>query len=421
MRKLSLVIIFLFSFKSYSQTNNEPELLGYSISRDLGCRNIFSSNDCVTPITIKAYGKYYFKCAPKGIGQNLEFNKNLLGNLHYIEKEHNTVWVKFRITKSGTFAFKLLPDDIDIDLDFMLFEKKSDNYCDDIINKKNKPIRTNISRPDKSNYSSTGLSVLADNDYYSSGKGKAYSNSLKVNKGDEYILVIDKVNERGDGGFHLQFQYFDYTIISGTIVDEESNKPIESIIMWEDASTGEVLSKAKSNSATGEYEMKVPFEPYNLTAPYILTTEKKGYFYAEKTVTTHEIKSQGQALSLVLPKLKKSMFGRIKSINFIGNEAEVIPTSIASVKRLNKLMIKNPSLKIRIDGHVNGCDDHPTWTQRLSEDRATTIWHHLTTNGINRNRITKKGFGCTKMLYPLPENEEENKLNRRVEILVLDY
>ncbi len=422
MDKLILVVIILFSLKSYSQTNHEAELLEYSSSRTLGRTQILSNKDCATPFTIKASGKYYFNNLPKGFGQDLEFSKNSLSSLHYIEKEHNSLWIRFRITKTGTFAFKILPDNIDVDLDFMLFEKKNDNFCSQIINKKNIPIRSNMSRPDKSNYSSTGLSVLAEKDFYSSGQGKAYCNSINVTKGDEYILVIDQANEVKKNGFHLQFQYFDYTVISGSVSAENSTQPVESVVLWEDASTGEVLGKVKTNPKTGGYEMKVPYEPYNLKAPYMLTTEKEGYFYPEKSVNTKELKSSSKQLSLVLPKLKKSALSRIRSINFVGGQARVLPSSISSLKRLYKLMLKNPTLKIRIDGHINGYNEDQSMAYLLSIDRAKTVLHYLSSNGINKNRITIKGFGESKMLFPsLSRTEEEAEMNRRVEVLVLEY
>ena len=81
-------------------------------------------------------------------------------------------------------------------------------------------------------------------------------------------------------------------------------------------------------------------------------------------------------------------------------------------------MHKNPTLVIQIDGHTNGTDYS---TQSLSDRRAETIKRYLIENNISEDRITTAGFSGFMMLYPNPKNEIEAELNRRVEILVLDY
>jgi flagellar motor protein MotB len=44
----------------------------------------------------------------------------------------------------------------------------------------------------------------------------------------------------------------------------------------------------------------------------------------------------------------------------------------------------------------------------------------LIKNGINRNRMSFKGFGTSKPIYPIPEKSaQEEEDNRRVEIMIL--
>ena len=60
-------------------------------------------------------------------------------------------------------------------------------------------------------------------------------------------------------------------------------------------------------------------------------------------------------------------------------------------------------------------------TQQLSDNRAEAIKNYLTKNNIAKERISTIGYGCSNMLYPAPKTEEESMLNRRVEILVVEY
>jgi outer membrane protein OmpA-like peptidoglycan-associated protein len=76
----------------------------------------------------------------------------------------------------------------------------------------------------------------------------------------------------------------------------------------------------------------------------------------------------------------------------------------------------HPTLEIEIGGHI--CcilDDR----RNLSYDRAKAIKNFLVQYGIEKTRITFKGYGSSMPIYPIPEkNEAERAANRRVEITI---
>jgi outer membrane protein OmpA-like peptidoglycan-associated protein len=420
---ICLCVLINSSILGYSQQykktnpNNQQEVI-----KSVNCKLVSSLNDCTNALPVRAEGRVDFKCLPSGIGKLLEFNNNKLGNLYYFEKEHNSVWIRFKVIRDGIFSFKITPNDLKVDLDFLLFKKLSDDYVLDIVTKKIKPIRTNISKPDEGSLSTTGLSLSTDKKFVAAGKGEAFSKALEVKKGEEFLLAIDKVNKGGDGGFSLQFQYFDYTIISGTLIDDKTAEPLAATIVWEDAKTGEVLSKVNTNPYTGEFKLKVPFESSSQSASYILSTEREGYFFLEKNISASAVEHiSAKPLVLLLPKLKKGLFAKINNINFYTGEDVVLPQSKSSLKRLKKIMKKNPHLTIRIDGHTNGCTPTIEEMQELSDSRSIAIKNFLINNQIDEDRIFVKGCNCSQMLFPNPKDEEEESRNRRVEILVLDY
>ena len=88
-------------------------------------------------------------------------------------------------------------------------------------------------------------------------------------------------------------------------------------------------------------------------------------------------------------------------------------------------MKRNMTLVVLIEGHTNEAGPGPKSTvefhQELSENRAKTIYNYLIEKGIDNNRLSTRGYGCSKMLYPNGTLESELKLNRRVELKVLDY
>lgn len=76
---------------------------------------------------------------------------------------------------------------------------------------------------------------------------------------------------------------------------------------------------------------------------------------------------------------------------------------------------KNTALKVAIEGHT----DNTAHNKRLSNDRVTAVMNALAENGIDRYRLTAKGFWTEK---PLVANDSKgNKAkNRRVELVRVD-
>jgi len=109
---------------------------------------------------------------------------------------------------------------------------------------------------------------------------------------------------------------------------------------------------------------------------------------------------------------------KIENLNFQFNTFAIVNESRGKLYELLLVMQNNPTLKIEIQGHI--CCN-PSNKGKLSEERAKAIKNFLVGQGIDKARVTFKGFGSTQPIYPLPEKtEEERAANRRVEILILE-
>ncbi len=116
----------------------------------------------------------------------------------------------------------------------------------------------------------------------------------------------------------------------------------------------------------------------------------------------------------------------LSNINFIGGMAKIVPESRASLMELLDVMKEHPNLAIEIQGHIC-CQDGPgdgidleTGIRNLSVERAKTVYEFLSTNGIAKERISYRGFGHSRPIYPFPERTEfEGIANRRVEIKII--
>ena len=109
---------------------------------------------------------------------------------------------------------------------------------------------------------------------------------------------------------------------------------------------------------------------------------------------------------------------KLNNIYFFNNSARLLPNSEPVLYELLCVMNDNPKLKIEIQGHIC-CQTRPG-VYDVSPSRARAVWMFLIKNGINKNRMSFKGFGTTRPIHPIPEKSaQEEEDNRRVEIMIL--
>lgn len=108
---------------------------------------------------------------------------------------------------------------------------------------------------------------------------------------------------------------------------------------------------------------------------------------------------------------------RLDNLIFEAGSAKIENTSYAELNDVVSMMQKNPKMIIQLEGHTDYAGSAKL-NMKLSEDRVTSVKNYLTTQGINKNRIKTKAFGGTEPLSR-EDNEEARRLNRRVELRIL--
>ncbi len=102
-------------------------------------------------------------------------------------------------------------------------------------------------------------------------------------------------------------------------------------------------------------------------------------------------------------------------INFDVDQSTLTAEGREVVNQIVEALQKDKSLKIGIEGHTDNTGNS-AHNKKLSNNRANTVMQVLTANGIDKNRLTAKGFGAENPL--LANDSEENKAkNRRVELI----
>jgi len=102
-------------------------------------------------------------------------------------------------------------------------------------------------------------------------------------------------------------------------------------------------------------------------------------------------------------------------INFDTGKADIKPESYKIIDQIVQMMKDNPDLKISIEGHTDNVGT-AQFNQTLSENRAKAVMNAIIAKGIDKSRLSSKGWGATK---PIADNktEEGRAKNRRVEIV----
>jgi outer membrane protein OmpA-like peptidoglycan-associated protein len=397
--------------------------------------------DCKNPIEIKdtIFGPTN---APIGYGSVMEITGSKT-SLYEFEKEHNTCWYFFKVKNDAHLEIGIIPVNINDDYDFILYKYNGKTFCTDVAEKKIRPVRSCISRNDKTIKSKTGLTKQATEEYIHSGPGASFSKSIQVKKGEIFYLVLDNVYPNG-GGHTVILHYSDVKIsedratpgtktpkktvtqtpektpVNITIVDKETQQRVTSNlkIFYNNKAAVKPLVTADSVSS---FVTKMP-----LSGAFVIKTEANNYF---DNATNFKTGATGEnaMVKIEMSRIKVGQNVVFENILFYGNSAEFLPESKPALEVIASTMKRNPSVKIEIQGHVNcpttweDCANMEEHNMQLSVNRAKAVFDYLDDAGIDTQRMTFKGFGATKMIYPDARSEAKMEKNRRVEILVTGF
>ena len=108
-----------------------------------------------------------------------------------------------------------------------------------------------------------------------------------------------------------------------------------------------------------------------------------------------------------------------EQVQFDKGNAVIKPESSGLLDEIAKTIKDNDKIKkISVEGHTSAEGDAGA-NMKLSADRAAAVMKALIDRGIDKGRLTSKGFGVTK---PIGDNTDAGGRvkNRRVEFTILD-
>jgi outer membrane protein OmpA-like peptidoglycan-associated protein len=154
---------------------------------------------------------------------------------------------------------------------------------------------------------------------------------------------------------------------------------------------------------------------------YMVDIEREGYVPYSKIVSLPDSTFLGEEVSMIaaLTPLKIDQVFEIEDLLFVQSKADILPESLPSLQKVLKLLLDFPGMVIEIGGHTDNIGGQQA-NLELSQKRAESVMGYLISQGIDDERIEAVGYGGSKPVAP-NYDPEKRKLNRRVEIKILDY
>ncbi|GAB3783419.1 hypothetical protein GCM10028818_41390 [Spirosoma horti] len=202
-------------------------------------------------------------------------------------------------------------------------------------------------------------------------------------------------------------------IITGTVLDSKSKKPVASQVVSSVVGDQKGLEKVDYNPDSGEFKLILPTQK-----AYVLTASREGYFPTTETIDlTKDKRFRDIRKSILLVKIEPGQKITMREVLFQQSQFALLPGADTELDRVVDMLGKYPDMELLIEGHT---DNQGDWepNMKLAEDRVRVVKEYLLNKGITPARIQTKAWGPSKPIAS-NETEEKRKLNRRVEFTIL--
>ncbi len=216
-------------------------------------------------------------------------------------------------------------------------------------------------------------------------------------------------------------------LLKGIVTDKDSGLPIANAKVTLTDSSYNLIKEV-----TTDGEGKFDFGIVKCDTKYYLKTEKTDYTTVETTTITG--KESGETFVPITLEISKCTVKvgddlrncfNITIIYFDLDKSNIRPDAAIELSKILDVLVQNPTMEMNIRSHTD-CRQTARYNMALSERRAKSTMDWLVSNGVNKSRLTAKGYGESRLLNncscePTNESscsEEEHQANRRSEFII---
>jgi outer membrane protein OmpA-like peptidoglycan-associated protein len=244
-----------------------------------------------------------------------------------------------------------------------------------------------------------------------------FTSNRPEGQGDDDLYVFTNTNP---------FFEFDYNArIIGKVLDKSTNLPLANATVVLYNSNQKELARVTTND-TGDFI----FDKVLSNATYTTQASKETYstndtrpslaLYEREVATTIVLDQDQYKLQQGLD-LAKAL--SLRHIYFDLDKSNIRKDAKVELEKIVEVLTQNPTIKIEIGSHTDSRQSK-AYNQALSQRRAKSTLDYLVQRGINKNRLTAKGYGETQLVNNCADgvscSEAEHQLNRRSTFVIVE-
>lgn len=321
--------------------------------------------------------------------------------------QQNSVWLKFDAEFSGVLDLTIDCEDSEVEVG--IFQLKPSSGCNEILLGKANLVHTQVLGKDPVSFNKESFPFMnIDKDssklffYFNTTAKKAKNIRSSISYRPENIekatkQLISAMDLRTD------FSKPTYTL---SVRDEETKLPVMARIVIDESKSFDALYHGSDIHLTFERTLK-----------YTARFDAVGYFPKDTSFRVRTPENTNHIVYMTPVSFGKQV--ELEGIEFLPQSSTLTQDAQGKLIRLRDFLALNASVKVEIQGHVHQLGRNTLRSRWLSRKRARTVRRYLIQSGIDKSRVSFKGYGNEHMLYPEPETTQEEAANRRVEVKIL--
>jgi peptidoglycan-associated lipoprotein len=233
-------------------------------------------------------------------------------------------------------------------------------------------------------------------------------------------LSSDRVGGLGNDDIYSFYEPKEILVLrlAGTVYDKKTHVPLANAIVSLINNNGSSLKVETDESGAFKFNLEA-------ASAYNLTGDKTAFRGDQAEVTTYDLhKSSTVYKDLYLEAIQINKAIRLENIYYDFDKWNIRADAAIELDKLVKIMQDNPTIWIELGSHTDS-RGNDAYNMTLSQKRAESAVQYILSRGINRNRITAKGYGETQLLNKCANEVSctipEHQLNRRTAFKIVKY
>ena len=243
-----------------------------------------------------------------------------------------------------------------------------------------------------------------------------FTSNRKGGDGDDDIYLIEEVNP------------FDFEVeipVKGTLQDLITKDYLQDAQVILLDIKGNVIAVTKTDDK-GNYS----FDKIKTNRTYKIRIEKEGYETQQKTVTVSQYETEINipvVVSALKVKIDKGVdianVIKFNQIYFDLDKSDIRKDAKVELEKIVEVLKTYPKINIEIGSHTDA-RQHRKYNKILSQKRAEATLNYLIKRGINKDRLTAKGYGESQPVNNCIDgiicSENEHQQNRRSTFVIVE-